>query len=257
MRTTKKTNLQSLKDKVIALNKARNRPLPSHEKIELLQKLVANKPDKNKYYELWKLTAPKNKEPEVAERWLALAANQGHGRAIDQRMRYYSAEHSCHWTPRADEVLKKYSRWIDAYEGTRWDKEFDNRILQYFKKTQSCLAEKVAEAKLEDKMLETTIQKLLSPNDEAWLEAIETVIKMKSRALPAIPALLKNAHLPDSSTAWGALGAIKKIDPKGKVVKEKILAMLDDPRPHIKENGLYGVALYAKQLPHIIEKLDD
>ena len=168
----------------------------------------------------------------------------------------YSLESSCRLSPKSYEALPEFEKWVSAYEKTRYKSNFDEKELLFFKEKLTCLAKKVAEAKIQDKQLAKHTQDLFSTDFQTQINALTTIKKMGPRAIAAIPNLLKVAQSRNSSTAWHALTAINKIDPQGEIVAEKIVAMLSHRAPHIRENGAYGVALYADVLPNAIAPLD-
>ncbi|NOY71829.1 MAG: hypothetical protein GXP14_05540 [Gammaproteobacteria bacterium] len=237
-------------------------PLKNYDRIALLKLLAANKPDGGKYYDLWQSTSfmpysSKLEQESDADKWLTLAAEYGHRDAILHSMnKKYSLESSCRLSPKSYEALPEFEKWVSAYEKNRGKSNFDEKELQSFKERVTCLARKVAEAKTQDKQLAKHTQDLFSTNVQIRVSALTTLKKMGPRAIAAIPDLLKVTQSRNSSTAWHALIAINKIDPQGEIVAEKIVAMLSHQAAHIRENGAYGVALYADVLPNAITPLD-
>ncbi len=238
-------------------------PLKNYDRITLLKLLAANEPDGRKYYDLWQSTSfmpysSKLEQENDANKWLTLAAGYGHRDAILHSMnKKYSLESSCRLSPKSYEALPEFEKWVSAYEKTRGESNFDEKELQFFKKKTACLAEKVAEAKTQDAQLAKYTQDLFSTDFQTQVNALTTIRQMGPRAITAIPELLKVARSRNSATAWHALTAINKIDPQGGgMVTEKIVAMLSHQAAHIRENGAYGVALYADVLPNAIALLD-
>ncbi len=237
-------------------------PLKNYDRIALLKLLAANEPDGGKYYDLWQSTSfmpysSKFEQESDADKWLTLAAEYGHRDAILHAMnKKYSLESSCRLSPKSYEALPEFEKWVSAYEKTRDKSNFDEKELLFFKEKFTCLAKKVAEAKIQDQQLAKHTQDLFSTDFQTQINALTTIKKMGPRAIAAIPNLLKVAQSRNSSTAWHALTAINKIDPQGEIVAEKIVAMLSHRAPHIRENGAYGVALYADVLPNAIAPLD-
>lgn len=237
-------------------------PPKNYDRVALLKILAANEPDGEIYYDLWQSTfsMPYSSELERkqdAEKWLNLATEYGHRDAIRRSMRdKYSLERSCRLSPKAYEALSQFEKWVSAYENNRGKEKFSEKQLEELKQIVACLANKIAEAKKQDAQLGKLTQNLFSTDHHTQVNAIATVKKMGPRAISAIPNLLKLAHTKNSSTAWHALGAIKKIDPEGRLVTEEIMAMLKHGAPHIRVNGAYGVGLYADVLPRAIAQLD-
>jgi len=236
-------------------------PSKNHDRVALLKLLAASEPDGEIYYDLWQSTffmpySSKLEQENDADKWLTLAAEYGHRDAILNAMnKKYSLENSCRLSPRSYEALPKFEQWVNAYEQARQSNS-DEKELAFFKEKVACLAEKVAEAKIQDAQLVKLTQNLFSTDFQTQVNALGTIKQMGPRAITAIPNLLKVAHTKNASTAQHALTAINKIDPEGKIVAEKIVAMLSHQTPYIRANGAYGVALYADVLPNAVAQLD-